>query len=285
MVQVCTRACGALIYRGFPGRGANAADMSLILVVDDAEDVRLALRQLLEGDGHHVIEASDGDELIPAVLTHWPDLIMLDLNMPKVPGFEALELLRAQPAGKDFPVIVVTAAGSPRDAQRGRELGAKEYIGKPWAEGEIEMRVKWTLQSSQKPKRNPPERIFVVDDEEHVRLALMTTLQDAGYDAEPINGGSEVVEAVIKMQPDLILMDLRMPDLDGIEAIRRLRNIPTAMKLPIIVVTAVPSREAVQAARSLGVTSFVVKPWHARDLEIRVRKALDDAAAIGRVSV
>ena len=251
------------------------------MVVDDAEDVRLALRQLLEGEGHRVIEATDGDQVLPAVLTHWPDLILLDLNMPKVTGFEALEQLRRHPAGTDFPVIVVTAAGSPRDAQRARELGAREYISKPWAEGEIEIRVKWTLESSQKPKRNPPERIFVVDDEEHVRLALMTTLQDAGYDAAPISGGSEVVEAVIKMRPDLILMDLLMPDLDGIEVIRRLRNIPTAMKLPIIVVTAAPSPEAIQEARSLGVTSFVVKPWHVRDLEIRVRKALDEVAAVG----
>ncbi len=258
--------------------------MSLILIVDDAEDVRLALREILEDDGHRVIEATDGDELLPAVLTHWPDLIMLDLNMPKVHGFEALEILRGRPGGKDFPVILVTAAGSPRDAQRARELGAKEYIGKPWAEGEIEMRVKWTLQSSQKPKREPPERIFVVDDEEHVRLALMTTLQDAGYDAAPITGGSDVVEAAIEMQPDLILMDLRMPDLDGIEAIRRLRNVPTVMKIPIIVITAAPSREAVQVARSLGVTGFVVKPWHVRDLEARIRNALDDAAAIRGVA-
>ena len=231
-----------------------------------------------------MIEATDGDQVLLAVLTHWPDLVLLDLNMPKVTGFEALEQLRRHPAGKDFPVIVVTAAGSPRDAQRARELGAKEYIGKPWGEGEMEMRVKWILESSKKPKRIPPERIFVVDDEEHVRLALMNTLQDAGYDVVPINGGSEVVEAVIKMQPDLVLMDLLMPDLDGIEAIRRLRNVPTAMKLPIIVVTAAPSREAIQETRSLGVTSFVVKPWHVRDLEIRVRKALDDAAAVGRAA-
>ena len=63
----------------------------------------------------------------------------------------------------------------------------------------MEMRVKWILESSQKPKRIPPERIFVVDDEEHVRLALMNTLQDAGYDVTPIHGGSEVVEAVIKI--------------------------------------------------------------------------------------
>ncbi|NQW18392.1 MAG: response regulator [Chloroflexi bacterium] len=252
--------------------------MALILIVDDDADVRLALRELLETEGHRVLEATDGDQLLPLIMTHWPDLVLLDQMMPKVPGFEALERLRLNPAGKEFPVIMVTAAGSPQDAIRARQLGALEYIGKPWGKGEIEMRVKWVLQTVKRPVREPAERIFVVDDEEHMRLALATALGDCGYEVAPLPSGAEAVEASIQLNPSLIMLDLNMPGMDGIATLQQLRRIPTTMYTPVIIVTGAPTAETVQAARSLNATDFIMKPWQPRDLELRVRRALDSVA-------
>jgi len=138
------------------GGGGGRGNMALILIVDDEADVRAALRELLEAEGHRMLEATDGDELIRLVMTHWPDLVLLDQLMPKVPGFEALERLRINPAGREFPVIMVTAAGSPQDSIRARKLGALEYIGKPWSKGEVEMRVKWVLQTVKRPQTRTP---------------------------------------------------------------------------------------------------------------------------------
>ena len=119
--------------------------MARILVVDDSEDVRLALMTLLEDVGHDILEAEDGSEVMAMVLSGSPELILLDVAMPRVDGFEALKRLKADPATSDVPVIMVTAKGRPEDLAMARNLGARDYINKPWAEGEVEMRVDWAL--------------------------------------------------------------------------------------------------------------------------------------------
>ncbi len=122
--------------------------MARILVVDDSEDVRLALMTLLEDIGHNVFEAEDGSEVAGLVLSGNPDLVLLDVAMPRVDGFEALKRLKADNATSDVPVIMVTAKGRPEDLAMARNLGARDYINKPWAEGEVEMRVDWALSAA-----------------------------------------------------------------------------------------------------------------------------------------
>ena len=256
--------------------------MALVLVVDDDSDIRTTLRVILETEGHRTIEAQDGTDLLGLTLTHWPDLILLDHLMPKVTGLEALENLRTNPSTRDFPVIMITAVSRPREALRARELGVTEYIGKPWSKGEIEMRVKWVLSRSKRPTRNPQERIVAVDDEEHVRMALVSLLEDAGYEAAPVASGEEALEVAASQRPHLLLLDLRMPVVDGFEVLRRLREDAATARLPVIVVSAAQSHAEVAEAVRLGAVDYVVKPWHPRDLERRVRKALDAAAITAR---
>ncbi|MFW6195046.1 MAG: response regulator [Chloroflexota bacterium] len=119
--------------------------MARILIVDDSEDVRLALATLLEDVGHEVLEAEDGGQVKAMALSGHPDLVLLDVAMPKVDGFEALKELKADRSTKDVPVIMVTAKGRPEDLSTARRLGARDYINKPWADGEVEMRVDWAL--------------------------------------------------------------------------------------------------------------------------------------------
>jgi CheY-like chemotaxis protein len=122
--------------------------MARILVVDDSEDVRLAVMTLLEDIGHQVFEAEDGSEVAAMVLSGSPDLVLLDVAMPRVDGFEALKRLKGDDATSDVPAIMVTAKGRPEDLAMARNLGARDYINKPWAEGEVEMRVDWALSAT-----------------------------------------------------------------------------------------------------------------------------------------
>lgn len=116
-----------------------------ILVADDSDDVRLALQTLLEGAGHEVMEAGNGEEAVGLAQAFMPDLILLDVMMPKVDGFKALGLLKADPATKNIPVIMVTARGGRNDEETARGLGAFDYLHKPWSDGEVEMIVNWAL--------------------------------------------------------------------------------------------------------------------------------------------
>lgn len=123
--------------------------MARILVVDDNADVRLALATILEDAGHEVIEAEDGEEVFDLVVSEEPELVLLDVMMPKVSGFDALATLKADTRTSQVPVIMVTAKGRPEDMAMARSLGAVEYITKPWAEGDVELRVDWALATKQ----------------------------------------------------------------------------------------------------------------------------------------
>ena len=119
--------------------------MARILVVDDNPDVRLALTTILEDAGHDVIEAEDGDVVFDIAVNQQPTLVLLDVMMPRLNGFDALAQLKADTRTNSIPVIMVTAKGRPEDMAMARSLGAVEYITKPWADGDVELRVQWAL--------------------------------------------------------------------------------------------------------------------------------------------
>ena len=123
--------------------------MARILVVDDNPDVRLALATILEDAGHDIIEAEDGEQVFDIAIGEKPELILLDVMMPRVSGFDALAALKADTRTSQVPVIMVTAKGRPEDMAMARSLGAVEYITKPWADGDVELRVEWALATAQ----------------------------------------------------------------------------------------------------------------------------------------
>ena len=126
--------------------------MARILIVDDSPDVRLALATILEDTGHEIVEAEDGDQVFDLAVAQNPDLVLLDVMMPRVNGFDALATLKADTRTNPIPVIMVTAKGRPEDMAMARSLGAVEYITKPWADGDVKLRVDWALAADQEQK-------------------------------------------------------------------------------------------------------------------------------------
>jgi two-component system phosphate regulon response regulator PhoB len=128
-----------------PGR----TGLARILVVDDNADVRLTLATILEDADHEIIEAEDREQVFDLVISESPELVLLDVMMPRVSGFDALATLKADTRTSQVPVIMVTAKGRPEDMAMARSLGAVEYITKPWADGDVELRVACALASAQ----------------------------------------------------------------------------------------------------------------------------------------
>src|SRR5512140_1938799 len=119
-----------------------------ILVVDDEERMIRFIRLNLEHDGFHVVEANNGIQAINKVRSNLPDLVLLDIMMPDLDGFEVLKIIRET---STVPVIMLTAKGEENDRVRGLELGADDYITKPFSPRELVSRVKAVLRRVETP--------------------------------------------------------------------------------------------------------------------------------------
>ena len=119
-----------------------------ILLVDDEPSILLSLEFLMEQEGYDVQTATDGDEALQAVSEKLPDLILLDIMMPKRDGFEVCQTIRANPDWKETKIILLTAKGREVDQEKGLALGADDYVTKPFATQELVKKVKMVLESS-----------------------------------------------------------------------------------------------------------------------------------------
>lgn len=140
---------------------AAPKDAKRILVVDDEPRMIGFIRMNLELEGHQVIEAHNGLEALEAVRTQLPDLILLDVMMPEIDGFETLRMLREF---SNIPVIMLTAKGDENDKVYGLELGADDYVTKPFGPRELSSRIKAVLRRAEMPSTSPENAILRIDD-------------------------------------------------------------------------------------------------------------------------
>lgn len=125
--------------------------MAKILLAEDEQHIAEMIVFKLTNGGHQVIRAHDGEEAMLLAGRETPDLILLDVMMPVLTGFEVLRRLKADPASRAIPVIMVTAKGQERDVVRGLQDGATDYIVKPFSLKELAARVELVLQRGPTP--------------------------------------------------------------------------------------------------------------------------------------
>lgn len=139
----------------------SSRERKRILVVDDEQRMINFIRMNLELDGFQVVEARDGITALDMVRTHMPDLILLDIMMPELDGYETLRMLREF---STVPVILLTAKGEEDDKVYGLELGADDYVTKPFGPRELSSRIKAVLRRAEMPSAMPEQAILKIDD-------------------------------------------------------------------------------------------------------------------------
>ena len=139
----------------------NPREGKRILVVDDEPRMIGFIRMNLELEGHQVIEARDGITALEAIRTKLPDVVLLDVMMPDLDGFETLRMLREF---SNIPVIMLTAKGEENDKVYGLELGADDYVTKPFGPRELSSRIKAVLRRAEMPSASPEQAVLRIDD-------------------------------------------------------------------------------------------------------------------------
>jgi len=119
--------------------------MAKILIAEDERDIRDLVAFTLRFAGHEVIAAANGEEAVDLAPKVNPDLILMDVRMPRMTGYEACKAIKADPALKDIPVVFLSAKGQESEIQQGMDVGAEDYFLKPFAPDQLSDRVKTIL--------------------------------------------------------------------------------------------------------------------------------------------
>ncbi len=205
----------------------------VILVVDDEEDALLMLTRMIEDLGCIVLPASSAEEGLRLARKTRPDAITLDLLMPHTDGWTVLETLKSDPSLRDIPVIVISVVA---EEKRGTILGAMDVLQKPVSKESLTRVL----------KRSQHATILVVDDSEDDRHLITSCIEDDATSVITAGSGSEALKKVSEQKPDLLILDLMMPGMDGETFLRLLRENREHSALPVVVLT---SRELTPADR------------------------------------
>lgn len=243
-----------------------------ILVVDDDEHILQLLRHQLEAEGYQVVTAQQGKDVFELARTQRPDLITLDVVLQDMDGFQVLETLKRDPSTSTIPVIIVSIV--PDAETRGLALGAAGYIGKPFEEEQVLGRVRDVLASLGTATNDRVHRVLVVDDDRDIVEWLKTSLTNSGFDVHGAYNGREALALVREASPDLILLDVQMPDMDGYEFIRELRKEQATRDVPVIIITGSSLDDDYERVEILGmgVERMLTKPFTIETLVEEIKR-------------
>jgi DNA-binding response OmpR family regulator len=214
------------------------ASRPLVLVVEDDPAAAELLTRQLGRAGFATDVARTGTEALKKALDRKPAAITLDILLPDLDGWEVLTRLKREAATSDIPVVVVSVVDNP---ELGIALGALDYFVKPVPAQELISRLsrfKFGRKAGDKP------RILIVDDEPANREWLKRILEPAGFAVIQARGGREAIDLTRSRKPDLVMLDLMMPEVTGFDVVEALRADEGTKSTPIMVLTAKHLTEA-----------------------------------------
>jgi len=212
-----------------PAATAMPEDGNCILVIDDESASRDLISRALARDGHRVVQAGSGEDGLRLARELQPLAITLDVLMPGKDGWQVLRELKADPATKPIPVIMVSVVDG---GDMGFALGATDFLVKPIDRDQLRSLLRSHGIDS------TVGQVLVVDDDAKMRGLLRRRLEKEGYGVTEAAHGKEALERIADHRPDLILLDLMMPVMDGIEFLTHLRAREDWRDIAVIVVTA-----------------------------------------------
>ena len=228
---------------------ATVKDDKTILVVDDEANIRRFLIHELEKKGYKVFEASNGKEALEQTRKHHPDLITLDIQMPDISGFDVTTVLKSDDDTRNIPILILSVI---EDKNKAYKLGANDYLTKPIKKQELFARINRLLTGNKK-------KVLVVDDDKSLVKSVKYQLEHRGYLAYVAYDGKQALQMVEQERPDLILLDIVMPYMDGYEVIKVLKSDSDTANIRIVLMTGVEIDGGRVKALSVGATEYVHK--------------------------
>ncbi len=267
-----------------------------VLIVDDNSTNRRILEELLKSRGMNTTATGDSTWALGEVSNARRDgrpyrLMILDVNMPDLDGFAVAEAVRRSRLFRNVAVIMLTSAGRPGDSAKARELGVSAFLTKPVRESDLVEAVRRALGERRVDLPAPADsgrgsaarrslRVLVAEDNPVNQKVVRAMLEREGHRIELVSTGAEAVEAAAKRTCDLVLMDVQMPGMDGLEATRLIREHErtTGACVPIVAMTAHTMKGDRERCLEAGMDDYLSKPVH-RERLFEVIAAISSGAA------
>lgn len=232
----------------------EALERGKVVVIDDDPTVHEILRPFLAQEGFCMVPAENGVDGLKLVREHRPNAVILDVLMPELDGWTVLAALKGDPELQDIPVIMLTIVD---DRSRGYALGATDYLVKPIDR----KRLRKVLHERLGTRGN----VLLIEDDPNDRNLSRELLRKRGFSVLEAAHGREALAHMATELPDLILLDLLMPEMDGFEFIEELQGHREWRSIPIIVLTAKDLEEQERQCLQGRVRRIVAKGARSRD--------------------
>jgi signal transduction histidine kinase/DNA-binding response OmpR family regulator len=200
-----------------------------VLVIDHSPEVANLVEIYLTKEGYEVVKATSAEEAVRRAASEKPDVITLDVMMEDVDGFDLLQRIKENPDTASIPVVILSIVC---DEGKCCRFGAAHYLEKPIDHEKLVGIVQDLVGAADSPL------VLVVDDDKHIVDVLCRQLKTRGCAVAQAYNGLEALAAVKVKKPDLILLDIRMPEMDGYQVIERLKSAEDTNDIPIVVMTA-----------------------------------------------
>ena len=274
-----------------------------ILSVDDSKTVQMALARLFGPFECELCEARNGADGLAVAAREKPDLIILDSNMPVMDGVKMLQRLRGNAELKHTPVIMLTSDSGSENIATVARLGVRDYVNKPFKDDVLLAKVARVIPlvaravteehrgTSKRRSTSQTERanglaasaatlqqasVLVVDDSRTMRLSMVGALKDLGfYNIKEAKNGRQALELARSESFDLMLLDMEMPEMNGMEVLLALKNEPKLSGLPVIVISAADQVETAVKCIEAGAEDYLPKPFNPTLLLARATSSIE----------
>lgn len=279
-------------------RDVNTSKGAKILVVDDdPKNIKLMEGILISG-GYRIFTAENGEEALRQVREVGPDLVLLDIMMPGIDGYEVTKQIKANPQSENIPIILVTALDGRNDKIRGMDAGAEEFLTKPVNPVEIEARVESMLKlkryrdqldiRSQSRNRIPEiseseapvvleeitHKVLIVEDDEKDLKLILSHLEPMSYNVEVARNGSDAIKMLDQGNFDITLVDILLPGMDGFQVCDNVKNNEKIKDTQVLLITSLNDLENRIRGVELGADDYLIKPYDPRELQTRMKALL-----------
>ncbi len=234
-----------------------------ILLVDDDLQMREMLYNLLTRKGCRVFTSSGAREAVEIIKKQNPDLVLLDAKMPHMSGIEVLKKIRRH--NKKIKIVMLTAMDDMDLEKQARLHGASGFLKKQL---DVDMILKSVdeILGERPPSEDGNKPILVVDDDARIRTLLVKFLKKRGFLAHAADSGESALEIVKREPPIVVLLDIKMPGMDGLVTLKKIKEIDAEMG--VIMITGVNDQTTAEEAMKLGAYDYIIKPLDLDYLEM-----------------